>query len=95
MLTRAENWVGYDRVGIGEALRDIRSDQALSGRQLRGFWMNYDDVTRLRANVSVRVVRDWSLQLGGENLLNVQRGAPDNATVMAGRTWTFGLRTGY
>lgn len=45
--------------------------------------------------MTYRLPRDWSVLLGGENLLNVQRGAPDNATVTAGRTLTFGLRTGF
>ena len=95
MMTRAEDWIGYDRVRIGEALQDTSRDQQLNGRQLRSFWLHYDGVTRLRANVSYRLVRDWSVLFGGENLLDVQRGAPDNATVTAGRTLTFGLRTGY
>lgn len=95
MLTRAENWVGYDRLGIGDALRDTSRDRELNGAQLRSFWLNYGGVTRLRANISYKLIRDWSVLLGGENLLNVQRGAPDNATVTAGRTITFGLRTGY
>lgn len=95
MLTRAEDWVGYDRVRIGEALQDPSRGDQLNGRQLRGYWINYDGVTRWRANVSYRVAGQWSLLLGGENLLDVQRGAPDNATVTAGRTVTFGVRAGY
>ncbi|MCC6244537.1 MAG: TonB-dependent receptor [Gemmatimonadaceae bacterium] len=95
MLTRAEDWVGYDRVAIGEALTDLSRPEALTGRQLRRFWLNYDGVTRLRATASYRVAQQWSLMFGGENLLNVQRGAPDNATVTAGRTLTFGLRSGW
>jgi iron complex outermembrane receptor protein len=95
MMTRAEDWVGYDRVRIGEALQDTSREQQLSGRQLRSYWLNYSGVTRLRANVSYRLVRDWAVLFGGENLLNVQRGAPDNATVTAGRTLTLGLRAGY
>ena len=94
MMTRAEDWIGYDRVRVGDALQDTSREHQLNGRQLRDFWLNYSGVTRLRANVSYRLVRDWSLLLGGENLLDVQRGAPDNATVTAGRTLTFGLRTG-
>jgi iron complex outermembrane receptor protein len=50
-------------------------------------------VTRWRANASYRLRGDLSVLLGGENLLNVQRGAPDNATVTAGRTLSFGLRS--
>jgi iron complex outermembrane receptor protein len=95
MLTRAEDWVGYDRVGIGEALQDTSRDRELNGRELRRFWLDYGGVTRLRANLSYRLVQQWSVLLGGENLLNVQRGAPDNATVTAGRTLTLGLRAGY
>ena len=95
MLTRAEDWVGYDRVRIGEALQDPSHEGPLNGRQLRGYWLNYDGVTRWRANVSYRLAGQWALLAGGENLLNVQRGAPDNATVTAGRTVTFGIRAGY
>ncbi len=95
MLTRAEDWIGYDRVGIGEALQDTSRDQELKGRQLRAFWLNYGGISRLQANVTYRLLPQWSVLLGGENLLNVQRGAPDNATVTAGRTLTFGLRTGF
>jgi len=94
-LTRAEDWVGYDRVRIGQALRDTTRDQDLNGRQLRSYWLNYGGVSRVRASLTYRLPRDWSVLLGGENLLNVQRGAPDNATVTAGRTLTFGLRTGF
>lgn len=94
-LTRAEDWIGYDRVAIGEALVDSNRARELAGGQLRRYWLNYDGVSRVRANVTYRVVRGWSLLLGGDNLLNVQRGAPDNATVTAGRTITFGLRTGW
>ncbi len=95
MLTRAEDWVGYDRAAIGEALVDSNRARELMGQQLRRYWLDYGGISRVRANVSYRLVRDWSLLFGGDNLLNVQRGAPDNATVTAGRTLTFGLRTGW
>ncbi len=95
MLTRAEDWVGYDRVRIGEALQDTSREQELNGRQLRQYWLDYGGITRLRANATYRLTQQWSVLLGGENLLNVQRGAPDNATVTAGRTITAGLRTGF
>ncbi len=94
-LTRAEDWVGYDRLAIGEALAESTREGDLSGAMLRNYWVRYGGVSRLRANLSVRLVRDMSMQLSGENLLNVQRGAPDNATVTAGRTLSFGLRTSF
>ncbi len=94
-LTRAEDWIGYDRLAIGQALTDPARDRDLSGAQLRNYWVRYGGVTRLRGNVNYRLVRDMTLQVSGENLLNVQRGAPDNATVTAGRTISFGLRTSF
>lgn len=95
MLTRAEDWIGYDRVAIGETLLDANRERELSGAQLRRYWLDYGGVTRVRANVAYRLIRGWSMLVSGDNLFNVQRGAPDNATVTAGRTITFGLRTGW
>lgn len=95
MLSRAADWVGYDRVRIRNDLMDTTRDDTIAGSNLRNYWINYSGVTRWRANVTYRVAGDWSMLVGGENLLNVQRGAPDNATVTAGRTLTFGLRTGF
>ena len=57
--------------------------------------MQYNGVTRLRGNLNYRLIRDITLQLSGDNLLNEQRGAPDNATITAGRTLSFGLRTSF
>ncbi len=94
-LTRAEDWIGYDRLAIGEALAESTREGDLSGAMLRNYWVRYGGVSRLRANVSYRLVSDVSMRLSGENLLNVQRGAPDNATVTAGRTLSFGLRTSF
>ena len=90
---RAADWISYDRRAIGEALDGTTKDNDVSGPLLRRYWRNYDGVTRWRANASYRLRGDLSMLLGGENLLNVQRGAPDNATVTAGRTLTFGLRS--
>lgn len=95
MLTRAEDWMGYDRLQIGDDLMDTTRDQPLDGNNLRNYWTNYSGVTRWRANMTYRIIGDWSMLFGGENLLNVQRGAPDNATVTAGRTITLGLRSGF
>jgi iron complex outermembrane receptor protein len=92
-LTRAEDWIGYDRLAIGQALVSTDRDHDVGGVMLRNYWMKYGGVTRLNGNFNYRLVRDISLQLTGDNLLNVQRGAPDNATITAGRTLSFGLRT--
>ena len=95
MVTRASDWIGYDRLAIASALRDMTQERELTGAQLRQYWMAYDGITRVKATVAVQVIRDWSLLLGGDNLLNVQRGAPDNSAVRAGRTLTLGLRAGF
>ncbi len=92
-LTRAEDWIGYDRLAIGQALVSTDRDHDVGGAMLRNYWMKYGGVTRVNGNFTYRVVRDLSLQITGDNLLNVQRGAPDNATITAGRTLSFGLRT--
>ncbi|WP_411278957.1 TonB-dependent receptor [Gemmatimonas sp.] len=91
--TRAADWIGYDRAAIGEALANTTKAYDVGGPLLRRYWLNYDGVTRWRANASYRLRGDLSVLIGGENLLNVQRGAPDNATVTAGRTLSFGLRS--
>jgi iron complex outermembrane receptor protein len=90
----AADWVGYDRRAVGDLLST--SDQparALEGSNLRTFWLPYPGVTRWRAGAQYRLRPEFSLVAGGENLLNVQTGAPDNATVIAGRTVTVGVRT--
>ncbi|HEY0928640.1 MAG TPA: TonB-dependent receptor [Gemmatimonas sp.] len=92
--TRAADWVGYDRARIGSELNGGgAASQGFEGGMLRNYWTSYDPITRWRANLTYRLRGDLSIVTGGDNLLNVQRGAPDNATVTAGRTLTFGLRT--
>lgn len=91
---RASNWIGYDRSAIGAMLSaGEESPRGLEGQSLRQYWMTYPGVTRWRAGAQFRLREGLSLMASGENLLNVQTGAPDNATVIAGRTLTFGLRT--
>jgi iron complex outermembrane receptor protein len=91
---RAADWVGYDRGAVGSALSTgDQSVRALEGTNLRTFWLRYPGVTRWRAGAQYRWREAFSLVAGGENLLNVQTGVPDNATVIAGRTLTFGVRT--
>ncbi len=91
--TRAADWIGYDRTAIGAAVVNTAPEYDFGGPLLRRYWLQYDGVTRWRANASYRLRGDLSVLIGGENLLNVQRGAPDNATVTAGRTLSFGLRS--
>ena len=99
-LARAENWIGYDRIAIAAALEPasaLGEPEASESRplRLRNYWRRYGNSTRLRANFSYNASSQFALEFGGDNLLNVQSGAPDNATLIAGRTITFGLRTNF
>jgi hypothetical protein len=62
------------------------------GQQLRNYWLKYGGVTRLRASLAKTLFRGLSFTMSGENLLNHQHGEPDNATLVPGRTISFGLR---
>ncbi|HYW32897.1 MAG TPA: TonB-dependent receptor [Gemmatimonas sp.] len=92
-LSHAADWISYDRLAIGREMEATDKPREISGAGLREYWRQYDDITRLRASLSVRLARALSLEFAGDNLLDVQLGAPDNTTVTAGRTLTFGLRT--
>jgi iron complex outermembrane receptor protein len=53
--------------------------------------LRYDGVTRLRASLSRELPRGLGLRFTADNLTNVQRGEPDNVTVLPGRTVMLGL----
>jgi iron complex outermembrane recepter protein len=92
-LARASDWTGYDRVAVAQALTSgglAPSD--LVGDRLRSYWRDYGGVTRLRAHFSRDLFRGLSFMLTGDNLLGQQRGEPDNATIVPGRTVTAGLK---
>ncbi len=92
-LARASDWMGYDRVAVARALTSggLAPDD-LVGERLRSYWREYNGVTRLRASLSRDLFRGLSLTLTGDNLLGQQRGEPDNATIVPGRTITAGLK---
>jgi iron complex outermembrane receptor protein len=90
---RAADWVGYDRLAVA---RDYASTdeplQNLMGPDLRSYWRSYNGVTRLRATASRDLSRGIVLSITGENLLNYQRGEPDDITILPGRTISLGVR---
>jgi iron complex outermembrane receptor protein len=90
--TRAADWTNYDRIGLAQAFAANDPDLRPTGATLRNFWQDYDGVTRLRASFSRDLFRSLSFVAYGENLLNTQRGEPDNVTIVPGRTITAGLR---
>jgi iron complex outermembrane recepter protein len=90
--SRASDWINYDRLRIAQVFGDTASTpQDLIGSKLRNFWLSYAGVTRLRATLSRDLMSNVSLKITGDNLTNVQRGEPDNITVLPGRTVMLGL----
>jgi iron complex outermembrane receptor protein len=94
--SRAANWIDYDRIALDQAYVNFdRSAVPLVGADLRGYWKNYDGVTRLRASISRSLWRGVTFVVTGENLLGQQVGEPDNVTIVPGRTVTTGLRASF
>lgn len=92
-VSHAADWLSYDRVSLGVVLADSTDVRLIEGAAMRNYWTSYDGVTRWRATVQARVRGDLTAVLSGDNLLNVQGGAPDNTALLMGRTLTFGVRT--
>ncbi len=90
--TQVADWINYDRLALaGTYLRGGVSSRSLSGAALRPYWVQYGEVTRLRASVAHDLIRGLSLRLIGDNLLDRQRGEPDNVTIVPGRSVSFGI----
>ena len=92
---RALDWVNYDRLSLAQALVDGRLRRPFLGSDLRNYWLIYPGVTHLRASVSRDLRHGVTLLLTGDNLLDHQRGEPDNITVTPGRTFSFGIRADF
>jgi iron complex outermembrane receptor protein len=90
---RAWDWVGYDRLALARAFAGSTLPQQSYGAGLRGYWREYDGSTDLRATLSREVGSGVRITATGDNLLGGQLGEPDNATIRAGRTLTFAIRT--
>jgi len=88
-LSRASDWLNYDRIALARAQAD---SVTLTTAQLRDYWLNYAGTTRLRASFARDIGSRLSLRLTGDNLLDVQTGDPDNATIVPGRTVSLTVR---
>src|SRR5437762_38318 len=86
--TRATDWLNYD----GLALAAAATTGPIVGQQLRQYWRSYPGVTRVDASATRRLFGGLTFVLTGRNLLDVQRGEPDNITVVPGRTITAGVQ---
>ena len=92
-VTRAADWINYDRIALLSAFAgEERQPAELVGPQLRDYWINYDGITRVGGRVGLFLGRGMTFTLEGENLLDEQRGEPDNITVLPGRTVSAGLK---
>ena len=90
--TQVADWINYDRLALAATyLRGGTPARGLTGSTLRSYWMSYPEVTRLRASVSHDLTRALTLRFIGDNLLDRQRGEPDNITIVPGRTLSFGV----
>jgi iron complex outermembrane receptor protein len=93
---RASDWINYDGLALGAALAGgTAAPRDFVGAQLRTYWREYAGVTRVRGALAYRVRAGTSLVLSAENLLDRQRGEPDNVTVLPGRTVLAGLRADF
>ncbi|HEX9109376.1 MAG TPA: TonB-dependent receptor, partial [Longimicrobiales bacterium] len=92
---RAFNWVNYDRLALAQALADGMLHRPFRGADLRQYWRTYPGATHLRATFSRDVRHGVALTFTGDNLLDRQRGEPDNITIIPGRTFSFGVKADF
>jgi iron complex outermembrane receptor protein len=88
-LTRASDWINYDALALAAA---SATQPPIVSTQLRDYWRVYPGVTRLDASASRVLFRGIGVVFSGRNLLDLQRGEPDNLTVLPGRTLSVGLQ---
>jgi iron complex outermembrane receptor protein len=88
--TRASDWLNYDGLALASAA--AITAHPIVGEQLRSYWRSYAGVTRIDASASRLLFGSFTFVASARNLLDVQRGEPDNVTVVPGRTLTAGLQ---
>jgi outer membrane receptor protein involved in Fe transport len=88
--TRVADWVNYDGIALAGASSVVC--QPIVGEQLRDYWREYAGVTRIDASASRDLFHRFTFVVAGTNLLDIQRGEPDNVTVVPGRTISAGVK---
>jgi iron complex outermembrane recepter protein len=96
-LSRATDWVSYDRLALAAVLAETtqpghETTRPPTGTELRAYWREYGGVTHWNATTAFTISPRLSVTFTGDNLLGMQRGEPDNITVVPGRTLTLGVR---
>jgi iron complex outermembrane receptor protein len=95
-ISRASDWINYDRLALASAFANNNKPiQDFVGYNLRNYWKTYSGVTRIGARAGLVLGRGMMFTIDGENLLDEQRGEPDNITVLPGRTISAGLRVSF
>ena len=95
-VSRASDWINYDRIALASAFSNNNTPlQDFVGWKLRSYWKNYSGVTRIGGRANFLIGRGMTFTVDGENLLDKQRGEPDNITVLPGRTVSAGLRLSF
>lgn len=95
-VSRASDWINYDRIALASAFSNNNTPlQDFVGWKLRSYWKNYTGVTRIGGRAGFLIGRGMTFTVDGENLLDEQRGEPDNITVLPGRTVSAGLRLSF
>ena len=95
-VSRASDWINYDRIALAKAFSNNSTPlQDFVGWKLRSYWKNYSGVTRVGGRAGFLIGRGMTFTIAGENLLDEQRGEPDNITVLPGRTVSAGLRLSF
>ena len=94
-LQRAADWVNYDRLALAQAIADGTDPADLVGARLREYWREYDGITHVDFTATRDVSAGLRLVVMGTNLLDVQRGEPDDVTILPGRTITLGVRAAF
>lgn len=93
---RAFDWIDYDRVALARAVvSDSIAVEELVGRRLRNFWLEYEGSTWLRLSAGTTLRPGLEARLTLDNLLDRQRGEPDNVSIVPGRTVGVGVRLAF
>lgn len=91
--SRAMDWINYDELALAQAFSSGKLPaRDMLGTELRQYWRDYDGGLRLRASMSREIRPMFSVEVSADNLLNYQRGEPDNITIVPGRTLMTGVR---
>ncbi len=95
-VSRAADWINYDRIALATAFSNNNKPlDDFVGQKLRSYWNSYGGVTRIGGRAGFIIGRGMMFTVDAENLLDEQRGEPDNITVLPGRTISAGLRLSF